>query len=217
MRLSLSIGVGILLGLVSGASHGQTVQSTLSISLTAEISVPTVNGSKFVKLRLGTSDIVDGIKDELGITGRGGTLVERRQIDDFETPPETYVIVDKVAYLVPDDPIDEIDVGLPESYFAEVEAVKLRKSDGVESEIKLLLPNAFSGGNLEEEGFEMTLVGLEKATLKLLTQQGVDLGYVLSSRSIAVTGGMILDDFDLGQIDGVVTGTIRSSSEKIVP
>jgi hypothetical protein len=213
MRLSLSFGVAILLGLVSAASHAQTVQSTISISLTAEFSVPTSNGSKIYKGRLSTRDLIDEYKYELGIPGNGGSLVIRRQIDDFESPGETLLIVNKVAYTLPDEPIGDIDVEMPASYFAYVEAVKLRRSDGAESEIKSLEPIAFRLGDLDVDGFEMTLVGIEKVTLKLLTQSGVDLGYLVAGTSSTVAGGML--DIDYGS--AVVTGKLSSSSEKIVP
>ncbi|MEX2208620.1 MAG: hypothetical protein WEF50_20585 [Myxococcota bacterium] len=202
---------------MSAPSHAQTVQATLSVALTAEFSVPTANGSKIEKVRVSTRDLVDEIKAELGITRSGGSLVTRRQIGDFDSPVETFLIVNKVAYPVPDEPIDDIEVELPESYFAYVEAVKRRKSDFVETEVKILQPTAFGLGNLEEDGFEATLVGLEKVTLKLLTKNGVDIGYLVSSNSATVTGGMVAEDFAYGEIDAVVTGKLSSSSEKIVP
>lgn len=217
MRLSLAFGVAILLGLVSAASHAQTVQSTLSIALTAEFSVPTSNGSKIEKVRLSTRDLVDEIKYELGIPGNGGSLVVRRSIDDFDSPAETFLIVNKVAYPVPDEPIDEIDVDLPESYFAYIEAVKLRRTDGVESEIKIQQPIAFQLGNFDLDGYEMTLVGIEKVTLKLLTLGGFDLGYVVGGSSSNVTGGAVFDDPGYEPFDAVVTGKLSTSSEKIVP
>jgi hypothetical protein len=218
MRLSLSLGVAILLGLVSAASHAQTVQATLSIALTAEASFPLENGgSKIEKVRFSTRDLVDEIKAELGITGKGGSLVTRRQIGDFDSPLETFLIVNKVAYAVPDDPIDDIEVDLPESYFAYVEAVKLRKRDFIESEVKIIQPTAFGLGDLEEEGYEATLVGVERITLKLLTKKGVDIGYLVSSLSSTVTGGMDVEDVGFGPFEAVVTGKLSSSSEKIVP
>jgi hypothetical protein len=215
MHLSLSLGVAILLGLVSAASHAQTVQSTLSIALSVEFSIPTESGSKIYKGRLSTRDYVDGIKEELGITGSGGSLVTRRQIDDLDGPVETFLIVNKVAYPVPDEPIDDIEVELPESYDAYVDAVKRRTSDYVETEIKFIQPIAFEMGTLEVDGFEATLVGLERVTLKLLTQNGFDIGYLVSSNSSTVTGGMDFEGFIPG--DGIVTGKLSSSSEKIVP
>jgi hypothetical protein len=217
MRLSVPLGIAVLLGLVSAGSHAQTVQATMSVSLTAEVSIPTENGSKIEKVRFSTRDLVEDIKAELGITGSGGSLVTRREIGDFEGPVETFLIVNKVAYPVPDDPIDDIDVELPESYFAHVEAVKLRRSDLVETEIKSVQPIAFGFGDLAEDGFEATLVGLERITLKLLTKNGSDIGYLVSSLSSTVTGGMDIEDFGFGPVEAVVSGKLSSTSEKIVP
>ena len=217
MRHSVPLGIAVLLGLVSAGSHAQTVQATMSVSLTAEISVPTQNGSRIEKVRFSTRDMVEDIKAELGITGSGGSIVTRREIGDLEGPAETFLIVNRVAYPVPDDPIAEIDVELPESYFAHVEAVRLRTSDLVETDVKIVQPTAFGFGDLEEDGFEATLVGLERLTLKLLTTNGVDIGYLVTSASSTVTGGMKVEDLGFGPVEAVVSGKISSTSEKIVP
>jgi hypothetical protein len=62
----------------------------------------------------------------------------------------------------------------------------------------------------------MTLVGIGKSSLRLLTEQGVDVGYLLRSFSSNVVGGTRIDDDELGIVEGVVTGTLRLGPEKIV-
>lgn len=204
----------LLLPLASVPARAQTVEASFSLSLTAQATMPTATGSRIVSVRLGTRDLIDEMKEDRGISAKGGKLVMRRPIDVFGEP-ETWLIVGGQEYLV-DNPISEIEVVLPESFFADAEAIKQRSSDGVETSITAVYTDAWGGGSLDEDGIEMTLVGIETVNLRLLTQRGIDLGYVVRSVSSKVMGGMLLDIGTGTPLKGVITGSMSIGSEKIV-
>ncbi|HXK22008.1 MAG TPA: hypothetical protein VMS55_04955 [Myxococcota bacterium] len=195
-----------MLALAGVPAHAQTVQSTVSYTLTVQVTMPTATGSQIATLRLGTREIIEGIKQDLGITASGGMLVLRRAIDDFDTS-DSWLIVGSQEYLVPDT-FEKIQVDLPPSFFAQAEADTGKSGT-------LVHTDALAGGDLQKDGFEATLTGVETRTRRLLAVKGVNIGYLVSS-SATVIGGILVDVEGVGMVPGVITGTIRTGSEKLV-
>lgn len=214
MRLS-TLAAALLVATTVGPAYAQEVQGSFSIALTAQFSFPTGNGSRIVRFRMGTKDVVQVIKEDLGITAPGGKLVQRRPIEELDLPGDLWLIIGNEEYLDPDPPIAELPVDLPESFDAEVEAVKLR--NGIETAITVLGTSAFAGGDLATDGLEMTLIGTHTTSFRLLTQNGVDVGYVVRSASDESSGGMLLDVDGFGVQPAIVHGTIRLGPEKPLP
>jgi hypothetical protein len=162
---------------------------------------------------MGTRDWVESLKEDLGVVGRGGMMVSRRQIDDPNDGGQTWLIVGDQEYLAPEGGPSEITVDLPESFFAEIEAVKLR-SDG--NEVTGVRPVAFAFGDLVQDGFETTLVGVSTTAIRYVS--GAQTEY-LGRRSVTkVTGGVVIDDPSIPpeDSDGVVSGTFKYGPEKVV-
>jgi hypothetical protein len=209
LALVLTVPIGV---------RAQTVESTLTLSLTATFTEPTATGARIRSIRIGTKDLIEALKEELGLTGRSARLVVRRDIADlgFENA-ETFLLLDGMLHPADDGAPQEIDLGLPDAFYGHAESFSRRRTDGAVSAFTEQSMNAIGFGDLATDGFEMVLVGIETRSARLqTTRSGGDVGFLFRSDSIKVMGGMSLDLG--GFVDtGILSGTETLGSERLVP
>jgi hypothetical protein len=216
-RLVFPALLALALTVPSGV-RAQTVESTLALSLTATFTEPTATGARILSIRVGTKDLIEAVKQDLGLTGRNARLVVRRDIADLDFEnSHTFLLLDGVLHPADDGAPQDIDLGLPDAFYGRAESFSRRRTDGVVNAFTEQTMNAIGFGDLAIDGFEMVLVGLETRSARLLTARGGgDVGFLFRSDSIKVMGGMSLDLG--GFVDtGILSGTETLSSERLVP
>jgi len=210
MRLALVSALLVsLLGAATAAA--QTIEAPVRLALTIRVTLPTQTGSRIGLFRLGTKDVVEAIKDDLGISLAGGMLVERREVGSDVS--QSWLVVGRTALPLLDEPITVLDVPLPDSFFAIAEAVTIPPTGGPATSRTTLELTAISFGDLAVDGFESTLIGTASESVRLNPMLGEEL---LSNATLNVVGGALVDVEGFTG-EAVVTGSFSFGPERMLP
>jgi len=210
----LPLAALLLCGLAPSAS-AQTVQSKLTFQLTFREEVFTTTGVRIASVRVGTREMIAALMEAMGISGRRTDLVIRRDIDDLDVlDGQVILIVDGAEFPVPSDFISNPPLVLPDAFDASVSGFSLRRSDLVVQSQDSETIGAILIGDLQDYGFEVGTLAYQKASIRLKTNRGVDIGYLLSRAELALTGGILVDF--LGPSALPLTGKIGLGSERII-
>ena len=110
--------LAILALAIAGASaaRAQTVESSVTVALTAKFNETGPLGDRILTVRIGTKDLIEGIREELGVQGRSYRLAQRRSIDDvsFDSVRD-FLIVDGVYHDIT-DPVEPPPIEMPASF-----------------------------------------------------------------------------------------------------
>jgi len=207
-----------LLVLGSGAARAQTAESSLHAFLVARVTWPTPAGERIVAVRVGTKDLVAPLLQELGVTGRSVGLVTQRSIEDLSfASPRDFLVVDGARYDVTGK-VHRPVAALSATFFARARTSALRRSDSKEWYFLDYVSEALQIGNLATHGSELTVVGAAQRSARLLTQHGVDLGFLFASVRIGVVGGLSDSYAFAGSYQGatgIVSGWLLRGPEKL--
>jgi hypothetical protein len=170
----------------------QTVESLYSVTLTGKLTQAGPRGDRTVRVRISTKDLIRGFTGALGITpGRSHRLVVRREIADlgFEDARE---------FLVVDD--DEYPVGgtaevieMPRSFHGQ-SGSSARRPGWPESRFTQEGVGMFRMGSGALGQSELVFSALARRRARLLTQQGIPVGYVHSTLTWTVDGVLVDED-----------------------
>jgi hypothetical protein len=213
------LAAAAVFALGGGSARAQTAESSLSAFLVARVSWPTSAGDRIVAVRIGTKDLVAPLLQELGISGRIVALATRRALADrtFASPSD-FLVVDGTRYDVTGR-IRPPATGLPGSFFATARTSALRRTDSAEWYFLDQVSEALQIGELETHGSELTVVGTAHRSARLLTQQGIDLGFLFASVRTSVVGGLTDSYAFRGSFQGatgLVRGWLLRGPEKLV-
>lgn len=191
---------------------GPIVEAPLWVRLTASFSKPLPNGSRISRIRITSRDLIEQLKEQLGVSGRRARLVIRRHIEDLNGEgAQLYLVLDGVDYPV-EGFLEPLPLSGLEGFYGRASSHRLNR-DGAVSSFHFQQVSARALGNLAVDGFTMCLFSLDEGWFKSLPiPQGVGfLGRRFISKAM---GGMQVTGLPLDS-PMLVTGTLWIGRERV--
>lgn len=191
-----------------------TVQGPLAVRLTASFQERTANGARISRMRITTKDLIEQFEEDFGVSGKKGSLVRRREIEDLAgEEAQLYFVMDGVDHLL-ESFIEPLPLSLPEGFYGSASAHTLKGGDGAVTSIEFTEVSAITMGDLAVDGFTLNLFSLDGGRFVWKALPGPD-GYLCEKLTSTVTGGMQLSELPL-ESPLLVTGTLQIGPEEVL-
>lgn len=200
----LSPVLGLVCALLPAPAFGQLMESTLSMALTAKITVPNPKGgTKVASVRLTTRDLVEELQENLSLVVSKASVVVVRDPIAAPSVPALFLVRGLQYHQVPvfsETPIDP-------SRHASARTITLDRF-GSPSQIRY---EELTWIEIADSGFDMALAGMESGAYVLIPLNG-SLVDRYSSSSFKVVGSMLLDDV---RDPLLISGTLKIGAERV--